>query len=244
MGAAWTICSAADDEGDFRNDPGQGVMIGSWTFNSTATAANFESHVRGHLAWYDMVTDAVAMAAGHYIPTGGLVYDLGCGNGNVGRALAGILQARDATLIGVDRSAPMCTRYTAPGSVICGEIEAVPMRPFDVAVSMLTLMFLHPIKQEAVINKLAKLAKPGGAIILVEKEIGSGGYFQTIMQRITFAAKIKTGTTPAEVMQKEFSLVGVQRPIKHDIIHNTRLHVAEFFRFGEFAGYIMETHGK
>jgi len=218
-------------------------MLGRWTFDTPEIAKAFDGHVRGHLPWYDMVTDAVALAVKHYIPPGGLVYDIGCGNGNMGRALAPVLDSRRARLIAVDSSIPMCANYKGPGKVVCSDICAVNFEAFDVAVSMLTLMFLSPEDQERVLRMLRTYAIAGGAIVLVEKVGGSGGYVQTVMQRMTFAAKVKQGTGLAEVMGKELSLVGVQRPLDPKIIYNTFPNAAEIFRFGEFVGYLIEVNG-
>ncbi|RIW04144.1 hypothetical protein D2T81_11665 [Azospirillum brasilense] len=45
------------------------------------------------------------------------------------------------------------------------------------------------------------------------------------------------GVDPAEIVAKELSLGGVQRPITADIVGGDAI---EWFRFGEFAGWLLE----
>lgn len=63
------------------------------------------------------------------------------------------------------------------------------------------------------------------------------GYLGTVLRRLTMSWKVQTGTAPADIVRKELSLGGVQRPINPTILGpSARL----FFMFGEFAGWIIE----
>jgi tRNA (cmo5U34)-methyltransferase len=79
----------------------------NWTFETSAVASGFDRHVREQLPWYDLATNAITHIARHYIPEGGLVYDLGAATGNIGRAVAPVLADRGARLIGIEPSAEM-----------------------------------------------------------------------------------------------------------------------------------------
>ena len=48
-----------------------------WTFKNANVAKHFDDHVREQLPFYDMATQAVEHIGRHYIPHGGLVYDIG-----------------------------------------------------------------------------------------------------------------------------------------------------------------------
>jgi len=87
-----------------------------WTFENTSVASGFDKHVREQLPWYDMVTGAVAHIARHYIPKGGLVYDIGASTGNIGQAIEETIVERKAKLVGIEASAEMCARYKALAS--------------------------------------------------------------------------------------------------------------------------------
>lgn len=71
-----------------------------WTFHGFAR--EFDNHVVEQLPWYQLATAAVASIARHYIPAHGHVYDLGCSTGNIGRALADTLEARQAALTALE----------------------------------------------------------------------------------------------------------------------------------------------
>jgi tRNA (cmo5U34)-methyltransferase len=58
-----------------------------------------------------------------------------------------------------------------------------------------------------------------------------------MMQRLTLAGKISAGASPSDVIAKELSLAGSQRPLAASEIPATAI---EIFRFGEFAGWLIE----
>src|SRR5690348_16741558 len=143
----------------------------AWTFKSTEVAASFDSHVREQLPWYDLVTDAVAQIGRHYIGQRGVVYDIGSANGNIGRALRPTLDARCAEFVAIDSSAEMVDLYDGPGKAIVGSAEAFDYEPFDLAVSMLTLMFLRPSDVPVLLDRLAAATRPGGALLVIERTL-------------------------------------------------------------------------
>ena len=170
----------------------------SWTFKTAEVAQGFDQHVREQLPWYDLATGAIAHIARHYIPQNGLVYDVGCATGNVGRHLADTLAARHASLIGIDPSEEMEKIYEAPGTFVCANAEEHDYQSFDLCILFLVLMFI---------------------------------------ERLTLAGKFQAGVEPAEIIEKELSLAGVQRPISLDQLPAAPY---QWFKFGDFAGYILE----
>jgi tRNA (cmo5U34)-methyltransferase len=212
----------------------------NWTFDDQAVAAGFERHVREQLPWYEIATGAVAHVARHYLPTGGLVYDLGAATGNIGRALAPTLEARDAHLIAVEPSAEMAAIYSGPERthLVVERAEAIEFQPFDVAIAFLTLMFVAPAERKPLLDRLVSTARTGGAIIIFDKCEAEWGYVGTVLWRLALAGKLAAGVDPAEIVAKELSLSGVQRPIPRGLLPENAV---EFFRFGEFAGWVIET---
>jgi tRNA (cmo5U34)-methyltransferase len=214
------------------------VIPTNWTFRDDGIAAGFERHVRESLPWYDLATGAVAHVARHYLPERGLVYDLGASTGNIGRALAATLLARDARLIPVEMSPEMADRYAGPQAenLMRDDICGVAFESFDVAVMFLTLMFVPIVERRDLIKRLRDACNPGGAIIILDKCEAVQGYAATVLWRLALAGKVATGCAPEDIIAKELSLGGVQRPIAR-----ADLGVAvEFFRFGEFAGWLIE----
>jgi tRNA (cmo5U34)-methyltransferase len=211
-----------------------------WTFKRPEVADGFDAHVREQLPWYELVTMATVEIARHYIPEGGLVYDIGASTGNLGAALEPTLKARGARLVGVEASEEMVTRYRKGErhSVVLADARAFDYQACDVVICFLSLMFLPPTDRAKLIPRLKSKIRPGGALIVVDKIQPAGGYLSTALWRLTLACKQRAGAEPASIMTKELSLAGIQRPLSLRELQT--LDGAEFFRFAEFAGYVVE----
>jgi tRNA (cmo5U34)-methyltransferase len=207
----------------------------SWTFKDKKVVSEFDTHVREQLPWYDLVADNVLTSvARHYIPQNGLVYDIGCATGHVSQKLAPILQERDANIIGIDESGAMIEGYNGFGDAVCGDAVAYNYLKFDFAVSFLSMIFLTPKDRTSLLNKLLANLNDGGSIFLVERFLPEGGYNGLISARMTLQAKLLAGCEPNDIIAKELSLRGIQRPMNRSEINGY-----EIFRFGDFSGYIL-----
>jgi len=182
------------------------VIETDWTFAKAGLAESFDEYVRGQLPWYDLASGMVAHVARHYVPRGGLVYDLGASTGNVGRVIADVLAARSARLVAIETDEEMVNAYDAPGHIERGRVEAFEYEPFDFAVSFLTLMFVAPADRAPLLARLQAACRPGGSVMLVEKQDPPGGYVGTVMRRMTLAAKAATGVSPSDVVEKGLQL--------------------------------------
>ena len=182
-------------------------------------------------------TNAILHVARHYIPENGLVYDFGASTGNIGRALAPVLKKRNAHLIGIEPSQEMIKLYKAPGEIICSKAETFIAKDFDLSVLFLCLMFIPPAKRFNLMLRLREKCKPGGAIIVFDKLEPIGGYASTVFYRLTLAGKKASGTNADEIIEKELSLSGVQRPITEDQLAGDFIN---WFKFGDFSGYLIE----
>lgn len=210
-----------------------------WTFRSSHVAESFEQHVREQLPWYELASGAVAHVARHYIPEGGLIYDVGASTGNIGRLLADTLASRNAQLIAIEASAEMADLYAGPGILETSDAVTYDYQQHDVAVLFLVVMFLPPATRRTYLHRLYERMNAGGAMVVVDKCDDTCGYIATILRRLTLAGKVATGTTADDIIAKELSLVGVQRPIDlADLPGDPQV----FFRFGEFTGWIIEKH--
>jgi tRNA (cmo5U34)-methyltransferase len=211
----------------------------NWTFENASIAEHFDAHVREQLPWYSLATGAVAHIARHYIPKGGLIYDIGASTGNIGRALEPMLLERGADLIPIEASQEMGLQYSGPGAknLIIGDAEEVEYQPCDLIVLFLTAMFLPVCGRRAFLAYLRSYLRPGGAMIIVDKCQATSGYAATVLWRMTLAGKIAAGVDAAEIVAKELSLGGVQRPLSHREIPEGAI---EWLRFGEFCGWLVE----
>ena len=208
-----------------------------WTFKSIEVADKFDAHVREQLPWYDLTTGVIAHVARHYIPENGKVYDIGASTGNVARAIGDTHESRNATHEAIESSKEMCERYAAPGRIINADAFEFTYKPFDFCVCFLVLMFLTPYQRGLLIQRLRSNLNLGGAILIFDKCQPVGGYVSTVMQRLTLAGKVSAGATSDNIIAKELSLAGAQRPLSKTELPDTAV---EIFRFGEFAGWIIE----
>lgn len=209
----------------------------NWTFERSDVARGFDRHVREQLPWYEMATNAIAHIARHYIPRGGLVYDIGASTGNVGNALRETIKDRHADFVAIEAAMHMVEQYRGPGRVIHANAAAYDFAPFDLAIAFLTLMFLSVEERVQLLATLRARVRPGGAIVIFDKTLAVSGYPATVLARLTLAGKLAAGVDPQEIVAKEISLGGVQRPIHPGLVGPDAI---EWFKFGEFAGWIIE----
>lgn len=209
-----------------------------WTFKDTSVVEGFDQHVREQLPWYELVTNAVVQIGRHYIGEGGLVYDIGASTGNVGRALDETLQARSARLIAVEESQEMADRWYGPGELVVAGVQEIELEPYDFGVAMLCLMFLRPDELGPLLDRLVAKLRPGGALVLVERMLPPDGYLSIVSSRLTLEAKRLAGATGDEIVTKELSLAGAQRPLDRRLL--ARYNAVEWFRYGDFAGWVIE----
>lgn len=207
-----------------------------WTFKSADVAAQFDSHVREQLPWYDHATGAIAHLVRHYLPYDGLMYDVGCATGNIGRAVADTVNSRKAQFVGIDNSDDMLGVHTGPGRVVCEDALTFEFEPCDVVICFLTVMFLPVHARPAFLQRIVEAVRPGGLVVVFDKVTSTGGYVGTCLSRLTLAGKLAAGVASEEIVAKELSLAGVQRPLDPRLMDGW----IEWFRFGEFAGWLTE----
>jgi tRNA (cmo5U34)-methyltransferase len=207
-----------------------------WTFRSRAVAKHFDRHVRESLPWYDLATQAVEHFGRHYIPRGGVVYDIGASTGNIGLALQDTLAQRGAKFTAIEESREMADRYQGPPELVVADAVTFDYQPFDFAVCFLVLMFLPVDTRAAFLRRLQALTKPGGALVIVDKVQMPAGYVGTAFSRLTLQQKLAVGARPDDILRKELSLAGYQRPLDPQMLP---AEARAFFRVGEFVGWII-----
>ena len=212
-----------------------------WTFEGFSS--EFDSHVREQLPWYELVTESVAYIARNYLPKDGGVYDLGCSTGNMTKALLPLVEERHGAIHAIDNDVSMIRAFEQniidPRVIsTCTSVENFTYSQFDVAIVMLTTMFLPVKKQQKFLENLYDQLNEGGAIIIVDKSCEEDGYFSTVMKRLTMYWKLKNGAHAEDIINKELSLSGVQRPLDADLLNI--FGAKQFFQLGEFKGWVIE----
>jgi tRNA (cmo5U34)-methyltransferase len=212
------------------------IVPTDWTFKSNYVAQGFDQHVREQLPWYDLMAGATAHIARHYLPEGGTVLDIGSSTGNLGALLSPVLETRKANYIAVDNSEQMAAAYRGPGSLVIDDVRTMEIPEHDVCVLFLVLMFVEPRLRLQILEKIAAKTRLGGIVIVVDKLTGAGGYLGTVLSRLALAGKKASGVSGDEIIDKELSLAGVQRPMALQELDG----YTEVFRFGEFYGCVKE----
>lgn len=210
-------------------------MTKHWTFEDSELANNFGAHVKGQLPWYDLATGLVRCIAENYLPQGGRMYDIGASTGNITSACHDIIKARDIQAVSIEPSQEMCSAWMGTGELVNDSAESYDFQEYDLAVCFLTFMFILPSKRQGVFELLKRKIKSGGALVVVDKFEGNGGYADTVMRRMTMRQKLASGETAKNIIDKELSLSGVQRPLGVEFTEGDR-----FFQIGEFQGIIFQ----
>lgn len=211
---------------------------GQWTFESEEIAQNFDNHVREQLPWYEMVTDAVRHICCHYLPENGVLYDIGASTGNITSTLSDIIEDRSIRAISVEPSKQMCELFSGKGELINKSIQDVDLERFDVCVMFLSMMFIPVNYRMMLISDLLKNCNKGGCIVIVDKCPAGSGYLSTVLYRLTLEGKIRSGAKPEDIIKKELSIGGAQRPFDGSTVSGA----VEFFRHGDFAGWVVENN--
>jgi tRNA (cmo5U34)-methyltransferase len=206
-----------------------------FAFSENMVGENFNNHVKEQLPFYEMVTDAVTMIVRNYLPENGLIYDIGASTGNITSNIASFAISRNAKVESIERSEDMAKTWRGHGMIHVVNATKFEYKNFDVCVCFLVLMFMSIEERENLLLNLTNKLKKGGVIIVVDKLLVEGGYFGTVLRRLTLDWKLKNGATAKEIINKELSLSGVQRPMTKEEVNGK-----EFFRFGEFVGWVIE----
>ena len=215
----------------------------SWTFETKEIAETFDAHVREQLPWYDMVTDAVRYIIRNYLPEHGTVVDIGASTGNLIDKILPLVTERNGDVIAVEKSKDMIAvlnkKFLGRPSVWIHHEDIVnaDMHKGEVYVMFLTMMFIPVECRKTVIDAMRANCTKGGVIIVVDKVCDHGGYFSTVLKRLTMQFKLQQGAKAEDVLTKEMSLAGIQIPIDPAILGTD---AKQFFRMGEFAGWVIE----
>ena len=206
----------------------------------------FDTHVRKQLPWYDIVLDALEFFTACFLTEKGTVYDIGSGTGNYYQRIAPLLESREASYIGIEKAPNMYERHQSLAGRTKDSLYNLDIRdfqisePYDVCIVNLMLMFLPYEAQGQLLRKLLGKMSPFGILILVEKDFSRGeGFLRYVLERLTMYLKLKQGVPKDEILEKELSLMGIQRPL-YDMQLGGRYRVTEWLRIANFTGLAVE----
>lgn len=198
---------------------GDNISAGNsrWTFGGNVHE-NFDGHVGKSVPLYAEGHSLIENLSDFFLPSGSLVYDLGCSTGTLLHRLAERHKGQDIQFIGCDPEDGMvktakqrCADF--PNVAIrCENAVEMDFEKSNLITSYYTIQFIHPSIRQTLFNKIYESLNWGGAFVLFEKVRAPDARFQDIMTQIYSEYKITQGYSSEEIMAKARSLKGVLEP--------------------------------
>lgn len=215
-------------------------------------AAVFDDMLQRSVPFYAEIQRMTLELCADFAVPGTWVADLGCSTGATLAALDRALP-RSVKFLGVDDSEDMLERTRARLAPVATE-RAVELRATDlnegialedasVALLVLTLQFIRPLRRARLMADLHRGLNDQGALILVEKVLGENSMFNRLFIKYYYDMKRRHGYSELEIAQKREALENVLVPYK--LIENRELlldtgfrHVDVFFKWYNFCGIV------
>ncbi|HPA19515.1 MAG TPA: methyltransferase domain-containing protein [Verrucomicrobiae bacterium] len=224
---------------------------GRWAFDEKVTAC-FDDMLARSIPGYAVMRETVAALALRHARPDTAIVDLGCSRGEALAPLVEKLGGRNR-FIGVEVSEPMlaAARGRFADHIRFGVVEIVeldlrgafPECRASVVMSVLTLQFTPIEYRLDIVGRAFDALEPGGALILVEKVLGSGPGTNRLFVEEYLALKERNGYSREEIDRKRFSLEGVLVPVtaawNEDMLRGCGFRSVDcFWRLLNFAGWI------
>ncbi len=105
------------------------------------------------------------------------VLDAGCGKGRFAR----VLRERnpDARIVGLDLALAMLRHLEPPLGACCGTLTQYPFRDETFDCVYATESLEHAVDIETAVAELTRVLKPGGRLVIIDKNIEHWGRFET-----------------------------------------------------------------
>lgn len=211
-----------------------------WSFLDAEVARGFDEHVREQIPWYELATKAAAHVARNFLFDRARVYEIGAATGNFARELGAMIQERRIDYVAIEPSVLMFERYDGPGTPTLADARDVRFREFDVGISFLALMFVPKADRGPLLERWFAALRPGGALVVVEKFEPVAGTAGLVIHRLSIAMKRDAGVDCGSIVEKELSLAGSQMPLAECEVRLDGGRATQFFKFGDFAGWLVE----
>jgi tRNA (cmo5U34)-methyltransferase len=210
------------------------VPAGAWEFDEEV-ARVFDNMLERSIPAYGEMRGLVTRLALRPDVELPAILDLGCSRGE---ALRRVVQLRpEAEAVGLERSPPMldAARRRFRGEARVSILEAdlrdeleLEDESFDVALCVLTLMFVPVEHRLRLLDETRRVLRPGGRLLLVEKVLGETHATNDLLVREYEAMKRGAGYSEQDVARKRLALEGVLVPMRAS--ENARLLAEAGFR--------------
>lgn len=181
----------------------------------------FDDMIDRSIPFYQEVIQSTARLLSRLLDEGNRVYDLGCATGSSLIALSRHLQSRELSFIGIDNSPFMLEKARLKAELhssqervhfFLEDITTFDHRDADAVILNYTLQFIRPPLREGFIKRLCDSLRPGGILILSEKNISHDHRFNREFIDIYHQFKKSKGYSELEIAKKREALENVLVP--------------------------------
>lgn len=240
------------------------VPEGKWVFDDSVTKC-FDNMLERSIPEYEAMRKACFDVGSRFVQPGTFIVDLGCSRGE---ALAPFVDSFSHynRFIGVEVSQPMKNAAQERFGILCNPAEnpqvlitdtdlrtgyPLPVhhtngwsnRKASLTLCVLTLQFTPIERRLQILHNIYKNTVNGGAIILVEKVLGSTATIDEALVDSYYDVKRSNGYTDDDIERKRLALEGVLVPVtakwNEELLLNTGFKQVDcFWRNLNFAGWV------
>ncbi len=225
---------------------------GKWSFDQSVTDA-FDDMLRRSIPQYDVMRLTVFELGSQFVRAQTAIVDLGCSRGEAMSPFVDRFGAMNQH-VGVEISRPMWEAsverfkdYLERRTVVLYERDLREWYPrqFNASLTLciLTLQFVPIEHRQRIVRDAFNATEKGGALILVEKVLGSGADVDMEFNRRYWSLKKDNGYSEEQIQRKRLSLEGVLVPVtarwNEEILKGAGFREVDcFWRWLNFAGWI------
>lgn len=222
-----------------------------WAFDADVTRV-FDNMLARSIPAHDDMRDLVLALGEPFVRDGSDVIDLGCSRGAALAPFARLFGSR-VRCLGLDESPAM---VAAARERFASEISAgtVDIREHDLryglpddalpslTLAVLTLQFVPIEYRQRVVADVFARTQPGGAMIVVEKILGTDAAAERLLTRHYYDTKLAAGYSFDQIAAKRQSLQGVLVPLtaagNEQMLRAEGWKVQQFWQHLNFAGWL------
>lgn len=225
---------------------------GKWEFDDSVTAV-FDNMLERSIPAYEDMRELCFRIGRNFVKSEGTIIDIGCSNG---LALARFVReyGKKVNYRMYDVSSPMLKdcyeRYESLVDTGNAIVEAKDItqgigavNEADLVLSVLTLQFTPIEYRQKIISSIYEALKPGAALVIVEKVLGSDFRLDSLFVDEYYKIKAENAYTQEQIQTKRKSLEGVLVPItsawNEDMLYKAGFKGVDcFWRYLNFAGWV------
>jgi tRNA (cmo5U34)-methyltransferase len=224
----------------------QVIPEGAWKFDEKV-ADVFDDMLARSIPDYIGMRRSTTELASRFIQPRTAVVDLGCSRGAALAPLVEKFKGNGVSFVGVEVSEPMreaAKKAIPEATVLDLDLRTdYPSALTSVTLAVLTLQFVPIEYRQRILQDAFDHTVAGGAILLVEKVLGSDAYADNMLVETYLARKGENGYTAEQIQTKRESLEGVLVPVTAhwnvDLLERSGFkHVECYWRHLNFAAWI------